>query len=73
MAMDIKLTFDFQLAAAGSNAMSHMQASALYEAYLMSLEAGRPLFKDTPVSLHKWDLVFRYAFISDCIYLLALP
>ena len=67
------LTSETQLAAAGSNAMSHMQASALYDAYLLSLEAGRPLFKDTPVSVRKWDLVFRYAFISDCIYLLTLP
>ena len=62
-----------QLAATGYNAISHMQASALYDAYLMSLEAGRLVMMDTPASIHTWDLVFRYAFISDCIYLLTLP
>ena len=71
--VEVSLTSEFQLAAASSNAISHMQADALYEAYLMSLEAGRPLYRDTPASVHEWNLIFRYAFLSDCIYLMTLP
>lgn len=62
-----------QLACAGYAGMSHMQASALYDNYLHSVEAGRPLFRDTEASIRRWDLSFRYAFISDCIYLITLP